>query len=230
MSDKKNEMLAIIKNDSTKGYTVEKALDTIERINTVANNCDYARALIVNSIAKSDLEDWKKTLNERFGYSNDHLNKLVKIADRFLSLESDDVKAIEERNGNVYDIMVSRPEIVHGLHDKNDVDFNISQMQELVFLDDDNLQKELASGNIKANMTVKAIREVVDKYKKHTKKTKENDVTNSNDDSNMTCKNDKERLAMCCKLLEAITTDTIKKHKNMKTCLQWLETMKEYAK
>lgn len=221
--------LAVIKNDSVKGYTVDKALDTIEAINKVANNCDYARALVVNSIAKSDLEDWKKPLIERFGYSKDHLNKLVKIADRFLYLEKSDIDNCEKEGCNVYDLMVGSPDIVHGLHDINGFDFNLSQMQELVFLDDNALQNELKNGTIKANMTVKAIRESVDKYKnkKSTKSTKDNE---DKDENGFKCENDKERLNMSIKLIESITSEQIKKHKDYASVLKALEMFKEYAK
>ena len=222
--------IAVVKAEKIANFSTEKALDTIEKINTVANNCDYARALVVNAIQKnSDEEDWKKPLFDRFGYSKDYLNKLVKVADRFLYLESADVKAIENKGENVYDIMVTKPEIVKGLHDTNDFDFNVSQMLELVFLDDEVLQKELKAGTIKANMTVKAIREVTDKYR--TKKAKKTTDNNDKDDTELTaCKNDKERIAMCIKLMEAITTDTIKKHKNYTEILKALETFKGYAK
>ena len=229
MSEKNELTVTVIKADSEKGYTVEKALDTIEKINAVANNCDYARALVVNSVAKSDLEDWKKPLIERFGYSKDYLNKLVKVADKFLTISKEEVKAIEDKGENVYDIMVAKPSIVEGLHDKNGFDFNISQMCEIVFLDEDILQKELTDGNIKANMTVKAIREVADKYK-NKKITKPKSDSDSDDSDGFKCDNDKERLAMAVKLIEAITTDTIKKHKNYAEVLKVLEMFKEYAK
>lgn len=221
--------LSVIKNDTNKGYSIDKAIDTIKKINEVANNCDYARALVVNSIAKSDLEDWKKPLIEKFGYSKDYLNKLVKVADKFLYLESSDIDKAEKDGQNVYDLMVSTPSIVKGLHDMNEFDFSVSQMLELVFLDDEVLKKELESGNIKANQTVKEIRDKVDKYK-----TKKNTSKKSNEDKGedlgFKCDNDKERINMCVKLMESITTDTIKKHKNYAEILKALEMFKEYAK
>lgn len=131
---------------------------------------DYTIALILNSISQLDkkiftmagYDSFVDYCQQEFSYSKGHVYKLCKIADKFLTIEnvenlvgvatSSHETGLVASDGRNVDISLNT-NAVKGLQDIYGFPFSITQMQEMAFLEMDEIVNLIQSGKVKASMS-----------------------------------------------------------------------------
>ena len=186
---------------------------------------DYTKAIIVNSIVKSaddETEAKQYILDNHLCDDKDYLNKLIRVVDRFITVDTNNIKGIKKANVDV-------------LKDKNGMKFNLSQLMEMLSIKTEDLVTLIKEGKLKANMNTKSgdnnIRDVVAPFKPNAGRNKKKDDKKDKNDgaSGSTCKNDKERIILISKLLSEITTETIVTHDDFENIRETIAMYEDYA-
>ena len=155
---------------------------------------DYTIALVLNTMSKLDKEVFSNAgfdnfvsyCEQEFSYTKGHVYKLCKVAEKFLTIPSledfvgtattSENTGLVAKDGRNVDIALNT-KAVKGLQDSFGFPFSITQMQEMAFLEADDIFKLIQKNKVKASMSCSAIREVVKALKTGTD-------TNSEDKKN----------------------------------------------
>lgn len=200
-----------------------KAVELHQKLTETGKKLDYTKAIIVNSIVKaSDDETEAKEfiLTNHLCDDKDRLNKLIRIVDRFITVDTKSIDGLEKCTVDV-------------LKDKNGIKFSLTQLEEMLSIKTEDLVTLIAEGKLKANMSCKgkddSIREVVAPFKPNAHKNKGTKDKN-NDGAKASCKNDKERIVLISKLLAEISTEQIVSDDLFDEIRERIAVYEEYAK
>ena len=202
-----------------------KAVELHHKLTETGKKLDYTKAIIVNSIVKSsddEAEAKEYILKNHLCDDKDRLNKLIRIVDRFITVDTKTIDGLEKCAVDV-------------LKDKNGIKFSLTQLEEMLSVKTEDLVKLIADGKLKANMSCKgkedSIREVVAPFKPNAHKNKgTKDKDKNKDGAKASCKNDKERIVLISKLLAEITTEQIVSDDMFDEIRERITVYEEYAK
>lgn len=204
-----------------------KAVELHHKLTETGKKLDYTKAIIVNSIVKSsddEAEAKEYILLNHLCDDKDRLNKLIRIVDRFITVDTKTIDGLEKCTVDV-------------LKDKNGIKFSLTQLEEMLSIKTEDLVKLIADGKLKANMSCKgkedSIREVVAPFKPNAhknKSTKDKDKDKDKDGAKSSCKNDKERIVLISKLLAEISTEQIVSDDMFDVIRERIAVYEEYAK
>lgn len=202
-----------------------KAVELHHKLTETGKKLDYTKAIIVNSIVKSsddETEAKEYILTNHLCDDKDRLNKLIRIVDRFISVDTKTIDGLEKCTVDV-------------LKDKNGIKFSLTQLEEMLSIKTEDLVTLIKEGKLKANMSCKgkenSIREVIAPFKPNAHKNKgTNDKNKDNDGVKASCKNDKERIVLISKLLSEITTEQIVSDDMFEDIRERVAVYEEYAK
>ena len=223
-----------------KAYVKVNEMDMPLIYNAIKTTCkasdktQYIKCILVNSIVKSSIhpKEAKEKLAELLECNTNKIEKYLRIADKFLTVAipctAREVKKIDkdgkETTTELLDenyktllenITASRVECIR---DKFGVQFDFSKVEEFERLDKtgEKARELIKSGELKASMTSKAIRALVDKVQgkePNSNKSNKGDkggAGGAGDKGGAELKTDKERLQLALKCLKAIESDKIK--------------------
>ena len=203
----------------------EDAVAIHRELTEAGKKLDYTKAIIVNSIVKSaddEAEAKEYILNNHLCDDKDYLNKLIRVVDRFITVDTKSITGIKKANVDV-------------LKDKNGMKFNLSQLMEMLSIKTEDIVTLINEGKLKANMNTKSgennIRDVVAPFKPNAgrNKTTKDKKDKNNGTSTSSCKNDKERIILISKLLSEITTETIVTHDDFENIRETIAMYEDYA-
>lgn len=202
-----------------------KAVELHHKLTETGKKLDYTKAIIVNSIVKAsddEAEAKEYILNNHLCDDKDRLNKLIRIVDRFITVDTKTIDGLEKCSVDV-------------LKDKNGIKFSLTQLEEMLSIKTEDLVKLITDGKLKANMPCKgkedSIREVVAPFKPNAHKNKSTkDKNEDKDGAKASCKNDKERIVLISKLLAEITTEQIVSDDFFEEIRERIAVYEEYAK
>ena len=202
-----------------------KAVELHHKLTETGKKLDYTKAIIVNSIVKAsddETEAKEYILTNHLCDDKDRLNKLIRIVDRFITVDTKTIDGLEKCSVDV-------------LKDKNGIKFSLTQLEEMLSIKTEDLVKLIAEGKLKANMSCKgkegSIREVVAPFKPNAHKNKSTkDKDKDKDEIKSSCKNDKERLVLISKLLAEISTEQIVSDNMFDHIRERIAIYEEYAR
>lgn len=202
-----------------------KAVELHHKLTETGKKLDYTKAIIVNSIVKAsddEAEAKEYILTNHLCDDKDRLNKLIRIVDRFISVDTKTIDGLEKCSVDV-------------LKDKNGIKFSLTQLEEMLSIKTEDLVTLIEEGKLKANMSCKgkenSIREVVAPFKPNAHKNKgTSDKDKDKDGVKASCKNDKERIVLISKLLAEITTEQIVSDDMFEDIRERVAVYEEYAK
>lgn len=204
-----------------------KAVELHHKLTETGKKLDYTKAIIVNSIVKAsddEAEAKEFILTNHLCDDKDRLNKLIRIVDRFITVDAKTIDGLEKCTVDV-------------LKDKNGIKFSLTQLEEMLSVKTEDLVKLISEGKLKANMSCKgkedSIREVVTPFKPNAhknKSTKDKDKDKDKDGAKASCKNDKERIVLISKLLAEISTEQIVSDDMFDEIRERIAVYEEYAK
>lgn len=202
-----------------------KAVELHHKLTETGKKLDYTKAIIVNSIVKAsedESEAKEYILTNHLCDDKDRLNKLIRIVDRFITVDTKTIDGLEKCTVDV-------------LKDKNGIKFSLTQLEEMLSIKTEDLVTLIEEGKLKANMNCKgkenSIREVVAPFKPNAHKNKgTSDKDKDKDGAKASCKNDKERIVLISKLLAEITTEQIVSDDMFEDIRVRIAVYEEYAK
>ena len=202
-----------------------KAVELHHKLTETGKKLDYTKAIIVNSIVKAsddEAEAKEYILTNHLCDDKDRLNKLIRIVDRFITVDTKTIDGLEKCTVDV-------------LKDKNGIKFSLTQLEEMLSIKTEDLVTLIEEGKLKANMSCKgkenSIREVVAPFKPNAHKNKgTSDKDKDKDGAKASCKNDKERIVLISKLLAEITTEQIISDDLFEDIRERIAIYEEYAK
>ena len=201
-----------------------KAVELHQKLTETGKKLDYTKAIIVNSIVKAsddEAEAKEFILTNHLCDDKDRLNKLIRIVDRFITVDTKTIDGLEKCTVDV-------------LKDKNGIKFSLTQLEEMLSIKSEDLIKLITDGKLKANMSCKgkedSIREVVAPFKPNAHKNKDKDKDKDKDGAKASCKNDKERIVLISKLLAEISTEQIVSDDMFEEIRERIAVYEEYAK
>lgn len=192
---------------------------------------DYTIAVVLNSMSQIDkkvftdagFDSFIDFCEKEFSYTKGHVYKLTKIAEKFLTIPSMDEfvgttttmenTGLIAKDGRNVDIALNTS-AVKGLQDSFGFPFSITQMQEMAFLDANDITALIKENKVKASMSCSAIREVVKSLKNGTdtisedKKQKKEKVENGEIKSKVS--NDAERFQSIIDIISMVEMEIFK--------------------
>lgn len=243
--------------------------DAIRNAELTKGKMDYSIAVLVNSLANvaddvyksMDLHytdnkgadvlvnNYSKYCFVKFGYSQSHCSKLKRVAEKFITIDDNELLKLEYRrntddntklvalsaNDSDYSIVADYSK-VHGLCDRFGFEFSISQLQELLTFTPEQIQTAIEEGDIDSSMSaMNGANNIRDTMKTlfPTESNKAPSKTNGNTDGDTDCdtdgskeytveNNDKSRLTAVQSILSGIEDTKIHENKFFKDFISYI--------